>query len=257
MAWWIGIAKYRQRAAIIAVVAFAHLIGLAAILSHVVEITDPPARTVLELELVELTPAPTPPPEPRPPAPDPIPEPPITPAPSVTAPPFQDPPPPVPDAAPEPIEESAPPPDTPSVLTQLGQSDAGVAQPAGDGLTSAAPATDTVTSAQIANVLRQANCLKLKRQDDEACPKPDPFAVAAAIAERAIPPERLFEDPRYVAKTVGDIVHEQEWAKLFHTPDADLFADPEAPGAYNARRIRNGQEPLWSEEMKAGFRKKD
>ena len=60
MVWWNGIVEYRQRAAIIAGVAFAHLICLAAILSHVIEISDPPARTVLEIELAELAPPPEP-----------------------------------------------------------------------------------------------------------------------------------------------------------------------------------------------------
>ena len=78
-----------------------------------------------------------------------------------------------------------------------------------------------------------------------------------ANAKRAIPPERLFEDPRYIAKTVGDKIFEAEAAKRFLWPDADLFADPLPPGAYNARRIRNGQEPLWSQDMRDGFRKKD
>lgn len=256
MVWWNGIVEYRQRAAIIAGVAFAHLIGLAAILSHVVEISDPPARNVLELELAELAPPPEPIPEPPAPPPEPIAEPQREPLQPV-APPAPAPAPTAPDDIPEQLRESATQPEPPSVLTQLEQGETGLVDTNQNDLASDSSEGEAVTSAQIASVLRQSECLKLKQNYEAPCPQTDPFVAAAGVAERAIPPERLFADPRYVAKTIDDIVFEQKWAKLFHTPDADLFADPEPPGAYNARRIRNGQEPLWSEEMKAGFRKKD
>lgn len=257
MVWWTGIVEYRQRAAIIAGVAIAHLVCLAAILSHVIEINDPPPRNILEIELAELTPQPAPAPELPAAPPEPISEPPPAPADPIEARPVADPLPTDLDSTPEPPVEAALSPDAPSVLTQLDQSEAGVTETQDNTGSPATGGGETVTPAQIANILRQSECLKLKQQYDETCPKADPFLAATGVAERAIPPERLFEDPRYVAKTVGDIVHQQEWAKRFGTQDADLFTDPESPGAYNARRIRNGQEPIWSEEMRAGFRKKD
>ena len=257
MDWWIGSVEYRRRAAVIAGVAFAHLICLGAILSHMIEISDPPPRNILEIELAELTPPVEPAPQPPLPPPDPIIEPQPASAEPIEAAPVADPLPAVLEPIPDPPIETAPSQDAPSVLTQLDQSEAGRVEPHDTSGASSTIEGETVTPAQIASVLRQSECLKLKQQYDEACPKADPFIAAAGIAERAIPPERLFEDPRYVAKTVGDIVHQQEWAKRFGTQDADLFADSEAPGAYNARRIRNGQEPIWSEDMKAGFRKKD
>ena len=115
-----------------------------------------------------------------------------------------------------------------------------------------------VTEAQIANVLQKANCLAVKRHEEGACPPPDPFDVAAAAEERDIPPEQLYRsDPRYVAQTVDDKMFEAEAAKRFLWPDKDLFNDPMAPGAYNARRIRNGQEPTWSQDIRDGFSKED
>ena len=257
MDWWTGSAEYRRRAAIIAGVAFAHLICLGAILSHMIEISDPPPSNILEIELAELTPPTEPTPEPPLPPPTPVSEPqPASPAP-IEASPVADPLPAILEPIPDPPIETAPSQDAPSVLTQLDQSEAGVTETRDNAGASGTSDGGTVTPAQIASVLRQSECLKLKQQYDESCPKADPFIAAAGIAERDIPPERLFEDPRYVAKTVGDIVHQQEWAKRFGTQDADLFADPESPGAYNARRIRNGQEPIWSEDLKAGFRKKN
>ena len=259
MVWWIGNASYRRRAAIIIAVAFVHMVGLAAMLNHQFLPAETTPRDVLEIELAELAPVAEPPDlsveVPPPPQIEAASAPslePVSPAPVVTGPSETS-----SEVPPSPSTDPEPQTEPPSVLTQLDRSNLGLAQPESAGRLAEDGPAKTVTPAQIANVLKQANCLKLKQNYDEACPKTDPFIAAAGVAERAIPPERLFADPRYIAKTVDDIVAEQEWAKLFHTPDSDLFADPEPPGAYNARRIRNGQEPLWSDEMKKGFRKPD
>lgn len=153
-------------------------------------------------------------------------------------------------------------PQTPTVLTQLDTAPAGPTAAVsrgteGDETPVGELPGDMVTPAQVASALEQMHCLKLKRHEDGACPPPDPFQVAIESAKRAIPPERLFGDPRYVSKTVSDKLFEREATERFNWPDADLFNDPMAPGAYNARRIRNGQEPLWSREMRESFRKSE
>ncbi|MEL6725769.1 MAG: hypothetical protein AAFP24_12180 [Pseudomonadota bacterium] len=254
MAWWNGSLAHHRRAGIVAGVTAVHVAGLAAIVSHVFQPGLTPDRNYLEVELAEIE---LPPAEPEPevtiaPLPDPAPEPtePLPIAPVTVAPAVPD---------PSPPDKAAPETDTQNVLTQLQQSEEssltsdadneiGIKAGEGDGM---------VTPAQIANVLQQADCLKLKRHEEGACPEPDPFAVAIASAKRAIPPERLFADPRYVGKTVSDKIFEEEASNRFHWPDEDLFTDPMYPGAYNARRIRNGQEPLWSKEMRDGFTKRD
>ena len=87
--------------------------------------------------------------------------------------------------------------------------------------------------------------------------QPDDPTAAMASAERNLPQEHLFSDPRYVEKPVSDKRFEREAAQPFHWPDQDLFNAPMGEGAYNARRIRNGQGQLWSKEMRDGFRKLD
>lgn len=163
---------------------------------------------------------------------------------------------PAPEAEPQPAE-----PQTQTVLTQLDTAPAGLAPAPTSAAAIDAPTGETtgeaVMPAQVASALGQMNCLKLKRHEEGSCPPPDPFEVAIASAERDIPPERLFGDPRYISKTVSDKIFEKEAANRFLWPDEDLFTDPMAPGAYNARRIRNGQEPLWSQEMRDGFSKSE
>ncbi len=253
MAWWIGILEYRRRGAIVAGVTMVHVLGLTAILSHVFQTTAPTTRSFLEIELAEIEPPP-------PPDPDPVLQSEAIEVPVQQTPeplPSEAPPMPVPTQAPSSQEPPAVTPETQSVLTQLDQSATGTLSGQATEMPSIGESEGTVTPAQIASVLKQADCLKLKRHDEDVCPKPDPFAVAIASAERAIPPERLFGDPRYIAKTVSDKVFEEEAANRFLWPDEDLFADPMSPGAYNARRIRNGQEPLWSKEMRDGFTNRD
>lgn len=204
---------------------------------------------ILEIELAELPPEPEIEPEIEPEPVLPL----APPTPTTTSEPPRSEPAPIPARAEDPQTAAA---QTMGVLTQLETAPTG--PPIAPTVSAAGePAGDPVTPAQVASALAKMHCLKLKRHEDGDCPPPDPFAVAAANAERAIPPERLFGDPRYIAKTVSDKIFEKEAANRFHWPDADLFNDPMAPGAYNARRIRNGQEPLWSQEMRDGFRKSE
>ncbi|GAB5454533.1 MAG: hypothetical protein Hens2KO_07620 [Henriciella sp.] len=223
----------------------AHIALAALLLSQELEPLSAVKPDILEIELAELPPEPEVEPEPVLPL--------APPTPTITSEPPRSEPALIPARAEDPQTAAA---QTMDVLTQL--ETAPTAPPVAPTVSAAGePAGDPVTPAQVASALAKMHCLKLKRHEDGDCPPPDPFAVAAANAERAIPPERLFGDPRYIAKTVSDKIFEKEAASRFHWPDADLFNDPMAPGAYNARRIRNGQEPLWSQEMRDGFRKSE
>lgn len=251
MAWWKRIAAARI-AWIVVVVTATHLAAAAIILSLSIPPPVFPDQDVVEIVLADLEPAPAPEREPPIETPQPTPEPAIVaPAPSST-------PQPTPQTEPRPEPRLA----TPEVLVQLEPSDgtdvSSQPAPASSTLSDTPLSDGIVTEAQIANVLQKANCLALKRHEDGACPPPDPFDVAIAAEERDVPPEQLYRsDPRYVAQTVDDKMFEAEAAKRFLWPDQDLFNDPMAPGAYNARRIRNGQEPLWSQEIRDGFSKED
>ena len=55
----------------------------------------------------------------------------------------------------------------------------------------------------------------------------------------------------------GFFAKQDEDPFMFPGMDAALFTEGMAPGAYNAQRIRNGQDPLWDQEMIDGFRKAD
>lgn len=155
----------------------------------------------------------------------------------------------------EPLSEPATKPavETPNVLTQNATDmDTGMSD-------RSASEGGSVTDAQIASVIQQLGCQKLRHRPDETCPDRDPFDVAAATeARQAAAPEGAPNSPwaprdhyAYIRRQVTSSV----FNKFNMTPD--LFADPQPPGAYNAERIRNGQEPLWSEDMRDGFRKEE
>lgn len=260
--------------AIVIAVTGLHAAALALLLSQISKLRQDPAPLALIIELAELEPARDPPPEPKPETePEPErsnPQRMVAPRPVVAdtsqpvaqveiAPQI-----PVPatlsQGNPQEIIASDPEPqtlaetDSRDVLTQIEMDLLGVQTATarigqdGDG---------EVSAGQIASVLQRAECLNLKRRDESTCPPEDPFEIALAIQERGVPPERLAADPRYVSLSVSDKIFQREAANRFHWPDADMFEDPMAPGAYNAQRIRNGQEPLWSQEMHGGFRKEE
>lgn len=199
-----------------------------------------------DIILPEPEPDPIAPPEPEPVAPEPDPQPP-EPTEAVETPPD----PPMPNPVQEPLSEpaTAVSDETPSVLTQ------NPTEAAANLSDQSAPEGGAITDAQIAGVLQQLNCQKLRHRPGEICPQTDPFDAAASVASR-LQVERVYKyDPDHVSKTVSDKVYEREVQSRLHWPDPDLFADPLPPGAYGAQRIRNGQEPLWSKEMRDGFRK--
>lgn len=261
---WRQISNSHRKMAIVIAVTGLHAFAAAFILSHVTEFELSPSTTAIEIELADLAP-PSPPAVETPPKPEIRNEEPVmrprqtTPSPAeassaVTEP---EPSPSLSGQATQNAETPGPasappsPPNTQEVLTQLEQDIWGAQTPSG-GTT---PGSGGVSSAQIAAALQQAECLNLKRRTDETCPPEDPFEIALALEESAVPPERLAPDPRYVSLSVSDKIFQREAANRFHWPDADMFTDPLAAGVYNARRIRNGQEPLWSQDMRDGFRK--
>ena len=247
MAWWKGIASARI-AWIVVTVTATHVALAAILLSFSVPAPLIADQDVLEITIADFEP---PPPEPEP-EPEPDPEPPRvaeTPQASVQSEPAPPPSPAQPSPELDVLVQRDPADSADIASAQSPTSDTPSDTPAGDG---------RVTPGQVANILAHANCLKLKRHEEGACPPVDPFDAAIAAAERDIPPEQLYRsDPRYVAQTVDDKMFEAEAAKRFHWHDEDLFTDPLAPGTYNARRIRNGQEPLWSQEIRDGFTKDD
>ncbi len=247
----------------IGAVAALHLVILywALMSKRVILSAAPP--TSIAIEIVELPtppPAPAPDPEPEPP-PNPTPEPPDKPSPQpVIATPT-----PAPPTAPISNDPETPPavepssramPERPTVLTQKDPATAPDAEAA-----AATPAenadADTVTPDQMAGVLRQLECQKLTHRTVESCPRTDPFTAWASNTERARIERNTDWDRSYRSKSVIDKFYEREVRERLPWPDEDLFADPMAPGAYNAERIRRGQEPLWSKEMRDGFRKPD
>ncbi|MCR9079373.1 MAG: hypothetical protein NXH78_09765 [Hyphomonadaceae bacterium] len=117
----------------------------------------------------------------------------------------------------------------------------------------------TIDERQIAQALRLFSCQRLTRARDEDCPKPDPFAVAEALDAR----QQAALDPQQIPVFNQENAAEQFFSRqkqarhMFPGMDADMFGDTLPSGAYTASRIREGREPLWSEDMKRGFTKSD
>ena len=234
---------FNRRTGLIVLITGAHVLALAGLLS--LRPTPPlyQGPPVLEIELATL------PPEPIAPLPEPEPEPELEPAPIVTQTATVSAPAPTPPTA-EPV---APARETPTVLTQLGE--AGPDDPSAV----VAPADTPLTPGQIQHVLKQADCQKLTRQRDPNCATKDPFEVALASAARQSQAPEDAPDSPFATISDYDRLSYQVGGSTFQSQgmSSDLFVDPLAKGAYDARRIRNGQEPLWSDEMKDGFRKRD
>ncbi|MCR9195164.1 MAG: hypothetical protein NXH88_10545 [Hyphomonas sp.] len=257
---WVGKTVRLSTAIRTGSVAAIHFVLLALVLSAEIVIQDTARTPAITVEIVERpppSPAPTPEAEPsREPDPDPAEH--APPEPVVETPILAPPPAPKP-IAPEtsPVEPPLPAiEERPAVLTQKDPTTAP------DSEIAAAPPTattgsDTVTPDQIAGVLRQLECQKLTHRTDESCPRTDPFTAWASNSERARVERNTDWDRSYRSKSTIDKFYEREVRGRLHWPDEDLFADPMAPGAYNADRIRRGQEPLWSKEVRDGFRKSD
>lgn len=236
---------FNRRIGFIALITGAHVVALWGLLSLR---PVPPlyqAPPALEIELATL------PPEPIAPPPEPEPTPVREPAPVST---------PTPEPAPPSAPEAAPAtsePSTPNVLTQLGE-----AAPNDLSAVAAPPvalADAPLTMGQIQHVLKQAECQKLTRQRDPDCAPEDPFEIALASAARQAQPPEGAPDSPFATISDYDRLSYQTGASTFGSlgMSGDLFVDPMPDGAYTAQRIRNGREPIWSNEMKDSFRKRE
>jgi hypothetical protein len=170
-------------------------------------------------------------------------------------------------AAPSPPPEITPEPAPvqPEVLTQLTPAAAPEetvpAPPAANSDPASSPSdtANTVSKTQLASVLQLTQCQKLDRETARDCPETDSFDRALALAERSQKPPEPARVTFYIERNVLEHAFSQNdrAPHLFPGMDGDLFADPLPKGAYNAEQIRNGLAPLWSKEMKDGFRKPD
>lgn len=262
---WDGRILRWQAALRVAAIAAIHLAILSWILTSkfIIQSTSPPIR--FSIEIAELTPLPEalmPEPEPEPePEPDLPPIPPDAPPPDAVSTPPEPAPAPTPAAtsseplaAQEPLTADTP--QHPAVLTHD-------ETPAGSEPNAAAPSpstgsdTDAVTPDQIAGLLKQIECQKLTHRVDESCAYADEFTAWSANTARATVERNTEWDRSFRSRSTIDKFYEREVRGRLHWPDEDLFADPLPPGANDAARIRRGQEPLWSKEMRDGFRKSD
>ena len=225
-------------------VAVAHMAALSWVLSQRVGMPASPVQEFLEIDFAEL---PSPEPE-TPPLAEPA---------AVPEPDKQD----APEARPDPIPDrsiaTAP---SPKILTQLETKNAATVAPPRSEPVPAVDADQTVDPSVLAAVLQRVDCQRLSHKIDEKCPKLDPFDIAEATLARqtaAPAPNQLVGD--YGPKSMLEGFFSQRDSDPFLIPgmDGDLFTPGMAPGAYDAQRIRNGQAPLWSQEMRDGFSKQD
>lgn len=256
MAWWKQIAQARI-AWIVTGVTAAHLGLTALLLTATIQPKLFPDTEILEIELAELPPLPeplieevdlqrsstSPEPEPETPRlPDPVPTAPIDPEP-------------VPDPQPEPVVDL-------DVLTQLEPTEDSPIERSSapsNALGSIDGENDTITPAQMASILKQVECQKLNHKRDPDCGPKDPFEVAiASVARQSKPPPGAPDSPFAPVSDRARLGYQTD-ASTFQSlqMSADLFMAPLAGGAYDAQRIRNGQEPLWSQEVQDGFRNEE
>lgn len=241
MGSWVRIIRQR-RVWVTGLVALAHVALLSWVLSQSVGNSVSPVLETLDIAFAEVLPLPEPEPELEP---EPEPEPVVQEAPLV---------------APRSDPSVAPAPSPKTVLTQL-QSDASpaVAPQTSDPAPPDDPAP-TVDTGALAQVLQRAECQRLSLKAKDDCPKADPFAVAeASMARQGSAPTSAQLAGNYGPKSMleGFFSQRDNVPYLMPGMDGDLFTAGLAPGAYDAQRIRNGQAPLWSKEMRDGFRKED
>lgn len=233
MVVWVRIIGLR-RVWVTGLVALAHAALLSWVLFQSVGRSVSPVLETLDISFAEVLPLPEPEPEPEVPT-----------APLVAA---------------SSNPSAAPAPSSKTVLTQLESDNAPDAAPQ---TSDPAPSEDTaprVDPSALAAVLQRVECQRLSFKVDEDCPKADPFAVAeASIARQAATPASAQLAGDYGPKSMLEGFFSQRESDPYLMPgmDGDLFTPGMAPGAYDAQRVRNGQAPLWSQEMKDGFRKED
>lgn len=146
------------------------------------------------------------------------------------------------------------------VLTQLESDISPIAAPQTSDPAPSDDAAPTVDPSALAAVLRRTECQRLSFKAKEDCPKADPFAAAeASMGQQAAASASAQLAGDYGPKSMLEGFFSQRDRVPYLMPgmDGDLFSPGMAPGAYDAQRIRNGQAPLWSKEMRDGFSKED
>ena len=217
-------------------VALAHAALLSWVLTQSVGRSASPVLETLDISFAEVLPLPEPEPEPEPV---------------------------VQRASPvalNPNPSVAPAPSTKTVLTQLQSETASTAAPQTSNPAPPDDTASTVDPSALAAVLQRVECQGLSFKVNEDCPKADPFDVAeASMTRQAAPPASAQLAGDYGPKSMLEGFFSQRDSAPYLMPgmDGDLFTPGMAPGAYDAQRIRNGREPLWSQEMRDGFRKED
>ena len=123
---------------------------------------------------------------------------------------------------------------------------------------------DVATPAQterVSEVLTRLDCAILTRGRDKDCPEVDPFIQAETDLLRS---EQNTTGILAItdASAFGPQTNIEKWAakndgftptSLFGE-DNSIFIDPMAEGAYNAQRIRNGDNPIWDRDIERELR---
>lgn len=243
---WVGLISRYRHAVAVGIALAGHVVAGAVILS----IPRPAfqgAPTVLPVSLVVLPPQP-PAPEPEPPEVD-TPEP-VTPLSSPPTPPRN-------VATTLPVH-SDPDPETGDEVIALVP------------FTAPAPSNDITSdaaeqAARVQQALLRNRCQQLANLNDPDCPDDQRFAAHAPSPAEQLRAANLGPPPaqnmieaymarnsgwpsRMVSVRDGDTLSGQSLIDL-GTIDNSIFADPMAPGAYNAQRIRNGDDPIWSRKF--------
>lgn len=113
----------------------------------------------------------------------------------------------------------------------------------------------TLEEAGVRHAMQFADCLSLTRRDKD-CDTLDPFEkeaiklAAAGVGEFEISLKVAIRQ-NYLE---GFFNQQDKDPYLTESMSADLFTDNMPDGAYNAQRIRDGREPLWSRDLEREFR---
>jgi hypothetical protein len=237
MGLWVKFIRQRQ-VWVTGLVALAHTALLSWVLSQSVGKSASPVQETLDIAFAEVLPLPEPEPEPEP-------EPVIQKAPL---------------GAPRSNPSVASAPSSKTVLTQLESDTSSIAAPQTSDPAPPNETAPTVDPSALAAVLQRAECQRLSFKAKEDCPKADPFAAAvASMGQQAAAPASAQLAGDYGPKSMleGFFSQRDKVPYLMPGMGGDLFTSGLAPGAYDAQRIRNGQAPLWSKEMRDGFSKED
>ncbi|MEM7493911.1 MAG: hypothetical protein AAF296_11040 [Pseudomonadota bacterium] len=114
---------------------------------------------------------------------------------------------------------------------------------------------------RVSEILRRLDCASLTRGRDKDCPEVDPFTQAETDVLRS---EQNTTGILAItdASAFGPQSGIEKWAakndgfkptSLFGE-DNSIFIDPMAEGAYNAGRIRNGDNPIWDRDIEKELR---